>query len=32
MEGALAFSYTKEQTDSGPTFLYFRDSLKEEKF
>ena len=32
MEGALAFSYQKEQEDSGPTFLYFRDILKEEKF
>jgi len=32
MEGALAFSYTKEQTDEGPTFMYFRDCMKEEKF
>lgn len=32
MEGALAFSYQKEQEDSGPTFLYFKDVLKEEKF
>lgn len=32
MEGALAFSYQKEQEDSGPTFMYFRDILREEKF
>jgi hypothetical protein len=32
MEGALAFSYQKEQEDTGPTFLYFKDVLKEEKF
>ncbi len=32
MEGALAFSYQKEQEDTGPTFLYFKDILKEEKF
>ena len=32
MEGALAFCYTKNQDDDGPTFLYFADSLKEEKF
>lgn len=32
MEGALAFSYQKEQEDSGPTFMYFRDIMKEEKF
>jgi len=32
MEGALAFSYQKEQDDNGPTFLYFMDVLKEEKF
>jgi hypothetical protein len=32
MEGALAFSYQKEQEDDGPTFLYFKDVLREEKF
>ena len=32
MEGALAFCYQKEQDDEGPTFVYFQDSLKEEKF
>jgi hypothetical protein len=32
MEGALAFCYQKNQEDDGPTFLYFMDSLKEEKF
>lgn len=32
MEGALAFAYQKEQEDDGPTFLYFIDSMKEEKF
>ena len=31
MEGGLAFSYQKEQTDEGPTFLFFADGLKEEK-
>ena len=32
MDGALAFCYQKNQEDEGPTFLYFMDSLKEEKF
>lgn len=32
MEGALAFSFQKEQDDEGPTFMYFRDILREEKF
>lgn len=32
MEGALVFAYQKNDEDSGPTFLYFRDGLKEEKF
>ena len=31
-EGSLAFAYQKEQTDEGPTFLFFKDFLKEEKF
>merc|ERR1712127_452580 len=31
-EGSLAFAYQKEQTDDGPTFLFFIDVLKEEKF
>jgi hypothetical protein len=32
MEGGLAFSYQKEQEDEGPTFLFFHDAMKEEKF
>lgn len=32
MEAGLAFSYQKEQTDEGPTFLFFADGLREEKF
>ena len=31
-EGALCFAYQKEQEDEGPTFLYFKDGLKEQKF
>jgi len=31
-EGSLAFSYQKEQSDTGPTFLFFADALREEKF
>jgi hypothetical protein len=32
MEGALAFAYQKNQEDEGPTFLFFVDGMKEEKF
>jgi hypothetical protein len=32
MEGAYTYCYYKEQTDDGPTFFYFHDGLKEEKF
>ena len=32
MDGALAFAYQKEQEDEGPTFLYFIDGMKGEKF
>jgi len=31
-EGALCFAYQKEQEDEGPTFLFFRDGLKEMKY
>lgn len=31
-DGSLAFAYQKEQMDEGPTFLFFADVLKEEKF
>ena len=32
MEAGIALSYQKEQTDEGPTFLFFLDNLREEKF
>ena len=32
MDGALAFAYQKEQTDDGPTFFFFTDGMKGEKF
>jgi len=32
MEAGLVCSYQKEQTDEGPTVLYFLDNLREEKF
>jgi hypothetical protein len=32
MEGGLAFSYQKEQTDDGPTFLFYADGFKIVKF
>ena len=32
MDAGLVVAWTKEQTDDGPTFLYFLDGLKEEKF
>lgn len=31
-EGAFCFAYQKEQTDEGPTFLFFKDGLREQKF
>ena len=31
MDAGLGFSYQKEQTDEGPTFLFFADGLREEK-
>jgi len=31
-EGAFAFSYQKNQEDEGPTFLFFKDGLKECKY
>ena len=32
MNGACTYCYYKEQTDAGPTFFYFVDGLREEKF
>ena len=32
MDGALAFAYQREQEDEGPTFLFFVDGMKGEKF
>ena len=32
MDAGFAFCYQKDQTDSGPTFFYFKDGLKEEKY
>ena len=32
MDAGLCFAWQKEQSDDGPTFLYFLDGMKEEKF
>ena len=32
MDAGMAYAYYKEQTDPGPTFLFFLDGLREEKF
>jgi len=32
MEASLAFAYSKEESDEFPTFLFFRDCMKDEKF
>lgn len=32
MEAGLCVAWQKEQEDEGPTFLYFLDGLREEKF
>jgi len=32
VEAGLAYCYYKEQTDAGPTFFFFNDGMKEEKF
>ncbi len=32
MEGGLGYCYYKEQTDEGPTFFFFVDGMREEKF
>ena len=32
MDGSLAFAYQKNQEDEGPTFLFFIDGMKGEKF
>ena len=31
-DAGFAYCYYKEQTDPGPTFLFFADGLKEEKY
>ena len=31
-DAGFAYCYYKEQTDAGPTFLFFLDGLKEEKY
>ena len=31
-DAGFAYCYYKEQTDAGPTFLFFRDGMKEEKY
>ena len=31
-EAGLAYSFQKEQTDAGPTFYFFLDGLKQEKY
>ena len=31
-EGAMCFAYQKNQEDDGPTFLFFKDGLKEMKY
>ena len=32
MDAGLAYCYYKEQTDEGPTFFFFADGMREEKF
>jgi hypothetical protein len=32
MDAGLCFAWQKEQSDEGPTFLYFLDGMREEKF
>jgi hypothetical protein len=32
MDGSFGYAYYKEQTDAGPTFFFFLDALKEEKY
>jgi hypothetical protein len=31
-DAGFAYCYYREQTDSGPTFFFFLDGMKEEKF
>lgn len=31
-EAGLAYAYMKDQSDEGPTFFYFNDGLKMEKY
>lgn len=32
VDAGFAYCYYKEQTDAGPTFFFFVDGMKEEKF
>ena len=32
MEAGMGYCYYKEQTDAGPTFFFFLDGMKEEKY
>lgn len=32
MEGSFGYAYQKEQEDPGPTFFFFLDALREEKY
>ena len=32
MEQGFGYAYYKEQTDAGPTFFFFLDGMKEEKY
>lgn len=32
MDAGLAYCYYKDQNDDGPTFFFFVDGMKEEKF
>ena len=32
MDGGFGYAYQKEQYYAGPTFLFFLDGMKEEKF
>ena len=32
LEAGLAYCYYKEQTDEGPTFFYFADGMRDEKY
>ncbi len=32
MEAGFGYCYYKDQNDAGPTFFFFQDGLREEKF